>query len=42
MLMLKKNDNALDNFEPYKDEKSTSEVQNVERDHRVIKQKFRY
>ena len=29
-------DNALDNFRPYEDEKSTSKMQNIERDHKDL------
>ncbi len=35
-LILGKDDNALGNFVPYEDEKSTLEEQDIERDHRNL------
>ena len=34
--MLGEDDNTSDNFGPYKDGKSTSEVQDIEKDHRNL------
>ena len=36
MPMPGKDDNVLDNFRPYKDEESTSEVQDIDKDYRNL------
>lgn len=36
MPMSRKDDNILDNFGPYKDEKSIPEMQDIEKDHRDL------